>query len=200
MVTPPDPTRPRKPERRPPPRQPLIWLLALLCWAAIAAWAWKTYRLNAPPDLPALHKHIQGAFKTVEEVEGQPLAIRFADGASARLAGLAAPETADAAASALERLKELAPPGTRVYVDFEPVPAESSPGPPPASIYLPPHDAETRMPFPYPESRLLNAELVREGAAKVDPDALYRFRTELGALQDDARRHGRGLWQHTDDK
>lgn len=133
-----------------------------------------------------------GTYRTVREVSGA-LVVRMKDGLRVRLGGAAVPEDPAAAARAAARLGDLIPPGTVVYVEIEPR-AAGAPTPAPASVFLPPPGAKPVRPFPYEKSQLLGAVLVQEGLVRVRTDEPYRYRNELLGLEDDARRHARGLW------
>jgi hypothetical protein len=94
----------------------------------------------------------------------------------------------------VNRLKELIPAGANIYVEIEPRADGDTREPPGATLLIPPPDAGPDEPFPYEKARMLGALLVQEGLARVDEAALYRYRDELLMLQDDARRHQRGIW------
>jgi hypothetical protein len=133
-----------------------------------------------------------------------PLSVLLDDGtpALARPAGVAPPAAPAAQARLVTRLGELLLPGARVYVEMAPkteskaaserapVPASAAP----ASLWLPPPDADETQPFPYEKARLVAAVLIQEGLAPVNLDEPYVYQNEFLLLEDDARRHGRGLW------
>lgn len=179
--------------RPPAPRDDrLLWLLLILSWLAIGGYAWYTLRRQQPPVLPALTRPMGGVYATVDDIEG-PVTLRIDGGEILRLAGVKPPDDPAQADRAAGRLRELAPTGTRVYFDREPQ-AVADEQPAVASVYLPPAGATEAEAFPYAEARLLGALLVREGMVRVDEDHPYRLLNEFLALQEDAARHGRGLW------
>jgi len=170
----------------------LLWLILAACWVALGAWAWHVYLQARPPRYVGLPPMPVGKYETVREVTG-PISLLLEGGPEVRLGGLAQPAGA-AAERARARLTELAAPGTVVYVEMEPRPADGAASPAPASVFLPPPGKPRAIPFPYGESRLLGQVLVQEGLARVNPDEPYRYLNEFLALEDDASRHGRGMW------
>jgi len=183
----------------PPPEAPrdarpnrLLWLVLVACWIALAGWAWHVYRRSAAP-WPPVPTVPPGAYHTVREVAG-PVSLRLDDGTLVRLGGLAEPRAPAEADRARARLAGLAPAGTVVFVEIEPRPAGDKKPPAPASVFLPPEGARSPRPFPYSRSRLLGQVLVQEGLARVNTEDGYRYLNELLLLEDDARRHRRGLW------
>jgi hypothetical protein len=182
------------PERRAAPAERrLLWFVLIAAWLALAGWALFAYRdILRPwrlpmPGVPA------GTYRAVREIAG-PLTVRLDDGSLVRLAGLAAPATADEADRLRSRLAQLAPPGTSVYVEIEPRLAGDEGGLPPASVFLPPPGTRRPLPFPYSGSRLLGQVLVQEGLARVNESELYRYLNEFLVQQIDAAQHRRGLW------
>jgi hypothetical protein len=186
---------PPKPARKPISRedQRLLWLLVLAAWLALAAWAIMTFRAHLSSRLHPLPDTAVGEYHRVEGFAG-PLALRLDDGRIVKPAGVAVPGDAIAADRAAARLRDLAPPGADVFAELQPQLQESAGGALPASIWLPPAGTDRSLPFPYEQSRLVGAVLVQEGLAAVDPDQPYMYRTEFEMLEDDARRHGRGIW------
>jgi len=185
---------PPKPARQPLNRrdQRLLWLLVIAAWLALGAWAIMTFRSQLSTHFRSLPAETSGEFHRVEALVA-PLALRMDDGRIVKPAGVAVPGDQAAAERAAARLREIAPPGTDVYVEFEAQLVEV-PGPLPASIWLPPPGAGRSLPFPYDKSRLVGAVLVQEGLVAVDPDQPYMYKSEFEMLEDDARRHGRGIW------
>ena len=181
------------PQRRAPGsavNQRLLWIVVIACWIIFGLWVWINVRPHFTRRAPALRPEVTGRFLRVETVLA-PLGLRLEGGTEVRLAGIAAPDDAGAAARAAARLAELAPPGAIVFVEMEPPPPGDSIRPP-ASVWLPP-PALGGPPFPYDKSRLLGAVLVQEGLVPV-ADEPYLYRNELRMLEDDARRHECGLW------
>ena len=185
---------PPKPVRKPLSWQDqrLLWLLVIAAWLALGAWAIITFRSHISTRLYSLPVEQAGEYHRVEGFVA-PLALRLDDGRIVKPAGVAVPGDLPSAERAAARLRELAPPGTDVYVRSEPQIGPSA-GPLPASIWLPPTDTNRPQPFPYDKSRLAGAVLVQEGLVAVDPDQPYMYKSEFEMLEDDARRHGRGLW------
>ncbi len=169
-----------------------LWAALIVCWIALAVWAWHAWHAHTPPGLPRRDPPPFGTYDTVAEVAG-PTALRLRRLGVVRLAGLVHPSEPAERDRLRRRLAALAPSGTRVYVEPEPT-AAAEDGPDPASVFLPPPGADAAERFPYGESRLLGAVLVREGLARVDPVPGYRYRAEFQMLEHDARRHRRGLW------
>ena len=75
--------------------------------------------------------------------------------------------------------------------DVGPVPAG---GPVTASVWLLSPGTPQTLPFPYQQSRMAAAILVQEGLVRVNEAKPYLYQNELLMLEDDARRHERGLW------
>ncbi len=171
----------------------LLWFILVTCWAAIGMAAWFWFLPRIAPRYPGVELKPPGAYDTVCEVVGAT-SLRLERLGQVRLAGTAAPQDAPAAARAAARLKELVGPGATVYVEDEPETPGADEAPPAASVYLPPAGSGEALPFPYGESRLLGAVLIQEGLAKVDAARPYRYLEEFQNLEDDARRHRRGLW------
>ncbi|MEA3368584.1 MAG: thermonuclease family protein [Planctomycetota bacterium] len=163
----------------------------MLAWASLLFWGWQAIRERLPVHVPRKDLAPLGVYDAVEGVTG-PASVRLKGLGKVLLAGLAEPEASEARAAAGRRLGDLAPPGTPVYV--EPEWPASDDGGGFASVFLRPPDARADRPFPYADASLLGAVLVREGLARVDPAAPYRYRAEFLMLEDDARRHRRGLW------
>jgi len=185
---------PPEPARRPVSRQDqrLLWLLVIAAWLALAACGIVTLRSHFWSRLRGLPAATRGEYVRVEAFAA-PLALRLDDGRIVKPAGVAVPADPIAAERAAARLRELAPPGTDVFVEPEPQLAPA-PGPLPASIWLPPPGAGRELPFPYERSRLAGAILVQEGLAAVDAAQPYMYKNEFEMLENDARRHGRGIW------
>lgn len=134
-----------------------------------------------------------GSYHTVEEVLG-PVTLRLSRLGVVRLAGVADPQEPADRQRAATFLRQLLLAGTAVYVELEPRSKREPDAPVPVSIYLPPSDDDRAAPFPYADARLVAGVLVQQGLARVDTERLYRYRAELEFQEDDARRHGRGLW------
>ena len=185
---------PQEPARTTPRRKDerLLWLLVIAAWLTLGTWAIMTFWPRIATRLYTLPPERSGEYARVEGFVA-PLALRLDDGRIVAPAGVAVPTDLQAADRAALRLRELAPLGTDVYIEFEP-----QIGPPtgvlPASIWLPPSGVNRPQPFPYDNARLVGATLVQEGLATVDPDQPYIYKNELEMLEDDARRHGRGIW------
>ena len=191
MAEAPPPPSPRK--GMGPDDKRLMWLVVIAVGMALAAWALMALRPRLPwrPGRPTAAP--TGRYEQVREFV-PPLALRLESGTVARPAGVAVPGERPAAERAAARLKELAPPGTVVYVEPDPRFGERESAAAPASLWLPPADAARQGPFPYEQSRLIGAILVQEGLVAVDPDEAYLYKNEFQMLEDDARRHRRGLW------
>jgi hypothetical protein len=170
----------------------LTWPVLVLAWASLIFWGWQAVQQYLPVRVPRRDLPPVGVYDAVEEVTG-PAALRLAHLGEVRLAGLAVPEDEAARAALRGRLEALAPAGTAVYV--EPEWTASGGGDRFASVYLRPPDAGPHGPFPYEDAPLLGAVLVREGLARADRSSPYRYRSEFFMLEDEARRHGRGLWR-----
>jgi len=165
----------------------------VFAWLSVAFWGWQAVERLLPVRMPWTELRPPGAVDTVAEWVG-PTCCRLETLDTVRLAGVLAPVGAAEADRARARLEALAPPGAPVYV--EPEPSEpAGRGEPSASIFLPPRGAAPAGPFPYADATLLAAVLVQEGLLRADADTPYRYRAELDLLQDDARRHRRGLWR-----
>lgn len=171
----------------------LAWTALAIAAIATALFAWRAlYGPRGGRRFFAAAKAV-GTFHRVQEVSG-PVALRMDDGTAVRLAGIAEPTDAAEADLAKARLSELAPPGTLVYVEIEPVRLGGAPPGKYASVYVPPDGAGRSGPFPYEDSRLVNATLVQGGLVRADSAQLYRYANEFEMLQDDARRNQRGIW------
>ena len=181
------------PAQRPalsPEDKRFAWLVLAAAWMALVAVALIRYY---PHRSPRLAPPGGGTYRAVKELL-PPISLRLDDGSVVRLAGLAPPDRPSAAERAAACLRELVPPGTVVYVEIEPaIPSAASAGPA-ASVWLPPPGSGRPLPFPYGQSRLLGAVLVQEGLVRVDQDQPYMYHNEFLLLEDDARRHGRGMW------
>ena len=166
------------------------WVVLVAAWMALIAVVLFRFYPHKSPTLPST---IGGVYRAVEEVV-PPISLRLGEGSVVRLAGIAPPDSRAAVERAAARLSELAPPGTDVYIEIEPAFSGDSPAQPAASVWLPPPASRRPLPFPYGESRLIGAVLVQEGMVRVDPDQPYMYHNEFLLLEDDARRHGRGIW------
>ncbi len=171
----------------------LSWVALALAGIATALFAWRTVYPPQRSRHPLPAEKPPGAFHRVQAVLG-PLALHMDDGSVVTLAGVVAPQDAVQAARLTARIEALAPPGTRVYVEIEPVRAGGAPATF-ASVYLPPPGASPSRPFPYGDSQLLNATLVQEGFARADLAQFYRYTNEFEMLENDARRNQRGIWK-----
>jgi hypothetical protein len=185
-------------------RRVLSFLLVIL-WIAIIVWAVAAYRQQqrpAPEGLPSLAEAVLKPEGTWETVTGEPLVekpfvLTLASDQTIRavqIGGLAEPKTSAEAVAIVARLKELAPPGTNLYVHMEPRAADDTREPPVATVYLPPAATPHDKPFPYEKSQVLGATLVQEGLARVDTEELYRYRTEFQDMQAEAKRQHYGIW------
>jgi len=186
------PDHPPGPSSAASSRRRLFWPVLIVCWISLAVWGWHLWRRYAPPRMPRRDLPPLGVYDTVAQVVG-PSSLRLRNLGVVRLAGLVDPSEPADCDRLVRRLAALAPPGTRVYVEPEPAAAAAA-EPIPASVFLPPPGAGAPEAFPYGESLLLGAVLVREGLALVDPALGYRYRAEFQMLEHDARRHRRGLW------
>jgi hypothetical protein len=191
VVATPDQPRTRFPYRIEDRR--LLWFVLASCWVAIGMVAWFRFFPHLPPAYPPVEPKPPGAYDTVHDVTGAT-SLHLERLGEVRLAGTATPQDATAAARAAARLKELAAPGATVYVEDEPQIPGTAEAALAASVYLPPAGGGETLPFPYGESRLLGAALIQEGLVKVDATHPYRYLEEFQNLEDDARRHRRGLW------
>jgi len=184
----------------PAPRDPAIdrrLLYALVaCWVALAGWTVYRFGWGRRGGVPPGAVRPLGRYARVREVAG-PLALLLDDGSTVRPGGVADPPPA-LAARADTRLRELLPPGATVYLPLSPDAPRPGPAPERASVWLPPAGAPAAEPFPYADSRLLAAILVQEGLLRVDDRTPYLYLNELLLLEDDARRHRRGLWGSAD--
>lgn len=165
-------------------------ILLTACLAVTVSW-----RVHHPPAIHYIPPpdHPRGAFREVQELVA-PLSLRLDDGTLVRLAGIARPRTPEESERVEARLRDLAPPGTLVYVEPEPVRTTEADTGKFASVYLPPADVDRTRPFPYTEARLLNAMLVQDGLVREDGPQLYRYSNEFEMLEHDARQHERGIW------
>ncbi len=188
---------PDEPCRRPfaatPTQRRLVWFLLFVAWMTVALAVRHVLQTRAGPQFPRVELRAHGAYDAVEEVTG-PVSIRLRGMGAIRLAGVSEPEEAAARDRAAAFLRNLLPSGADVYVEIEPHAHNGDATPALATVYLPPKDAARTGPFPYAEARLVARALVQEGLAGVDADRPYRYRAEFLLLQDDARRHGRGIW------
>jgi len=183
--------QPRNASAGPLRHRRLLWPALVLAWASLLFWGWHAIRERLAVRVPRKDLAPLGVYDAVEGVTG-PASVRLKGLGEVRLAGLAEPEASEARAALRRRLKELAPPGTPVYVEPE---WQASDGVGRfASVFLSPPGARPDRPFPYADASLLGAVLVREGLARADRAAPYRYRAEFLMLEDDARRHRRGLW------
>jgi len=172
----------------------LLWMVIAACWLVMAAWAVIRFhpRWLWPP--PGIRPQVIGRFVTVQGY-ALPLALRREGGAPLCPAGVTVRgEDLPVIEQAAARLADLAPVGAAVYVELDPFCSCDLEGASAASIWIPPPGMAQAAPFPYPDSRLLAAVLVQEGLARVDERQPYLYKNELRMLEDDARRHGRGLW------
>lgn len=170
----------------------LLWALLLVAWTAMSLAVWEFFQTHAAPRFPRVKLKPHGAFDAVEEIAG-PVSVRLRRMGVVRLAGVSAPEEAAACDRAAAFLRRLLPGGAEVYLELEPR-AQDDGTPPRATVYLVPEQAARTGPFPYAEARLVARAMVQEGLARVDADRPYRYQAEFLLLEDDARRHGRGLW------
>jgi hypothetical protein len=189
----PEPVPPPAPKALSRKDQRLLWILVIAAWLALGAWAVMTFRSQISTRMRGLPPERVGEYHRVQGFVA-PLALRLEDGRLVKPAGVAVPSDQSAADRAALRLRELAPPGTDIYIELEPQFAAVSGAPLPASIWLPPSDTNRPQPFPFDKSRLVGALLIQEGLVAVDQDEPYMYKNELEMLEDDARRHGRGLW------
>jgi len=171
----------------------LLLLIVAAAWIALGSWLLFTCyvrpRQHRPQDAPIE----RGTYHKVEAFVA-PLGLRLDNGSVVQPGGIALPAEKAAAERAAARLRELAPAGGDVYVEFDSGPPPEGMSPPPASIWLPPSGQAPPHPFPYEQAKLVGAVLVQEGLVRVDTDQLYFYRNELILLQEDAERHHRGLW------
>jgi endonuclease YncB( thermonuclease family) len=184
---------PAKPAQRPALSREdkrFAWVVLVAAWMALTAVLLFRYYPHRSPTLPSA---TGGVYRAVGEVV-PPISLRLGDGAVVRVAGIAPPALPSATERAAARLMELAPPGTEVYIEIEPSFSGDGTAQPAASVWLPPPASRRPLPFPYGESRLIGAVLVQEGMVRVDPDQPYMYHNEFLLLEDDARRHGRGIW------
>jgi hypothetical protein len=186
---PPPASRPLRREDR-----QLIYMVLLACWLAMAAYgiyAFKPYfAAKAPPMSPPPFGH----YVTIKEYVAA-LTFKTNEDQTVSLAGVSDEDLDEAArVRAGARLRELAPVGTVVFI--EPNLGSTIAGKPSvrAAAWLPPPGVKETYPFPYEESRLLAATLVQEGLVRVDESQGYVYTNELLMVEDDARRHERGLW------
>jgi len=171
----------------------LLWPLLAAAWLSVLFWGWQAVERMLPVRMPRTRLAPPGQYDTVVEWLG-PVSCRLETLDTVRLAGVTPPVAAGVCDRARNRLAELAPAGTRVYVEPAASAGDDATAAPAVSIFLPPAGAEPVRPFPYGRARLLAAVLVQEGLARADADTPNAYRAELEMLQDDARRHRRGLW------
>ena len=186
------PDHPPAPSPAASPNRRFLWPVLIVCWVSLAVWGWYLLRRETPLRMPRRDLPPFGTYDTVAEVVG-PTSLRLQATGAVRLAGLVEPSEPGARDRLRKRLADLAPPGMLVYVEPEP-PAATDAAADAASVFLPPAEAGFRDVFPYGDASLLGPALVREGLARVDPALGYRYRAEFRMLEDDARRHRRGLW------
>ena len=172
--------------------QAFLWLIVITGWIFVILWVALTMGRHLWHHRPSISSEPPGRFLRVEAVKPSPLALRFQDAAEVGLAGIAAPDGSEPLARATARISELTPAGAFVYVELDPVGSAGS-DPPPAYVWLIPHGVEAVLPFAHEKAQLLNAILVQEGLVTVASGPSF-YRTEFEMLQDDARRHERGLW------
>ncbi len=183
----------RRPFAASPTQRRLVWFLLLVAWTAIMLSVWHLLQTRAAPRFPRVELRAHGAYDVIEEVAG-PVSVRLRDLGVVRLAGVSAPDEPAARQRAAAFLRRLLPSGADVYVEIEPRTRDADGTPPFATVYLPPKHAAQDSRFPYAEARLVARTLVQEGLVGVDADRPYRYRAEFLLLQNDARRHGRGIW------
>jgi hypothetical protein len=173
----------------------LLWLVLVAAWIALAACFLLTFRPHLLPHQPRESSIPEGTYQRVKDVV-PPLALGLQNGWLVQPGGVLPPQDPAEATRAAARLRELAPPGTEVYVEFDSgrAPRLSEAAPIPASIWLPPPGVARAELFPYAEARLVGAVLVQEGLVRVADEQSYLYRNELLLLEDDARRHHRGIW------
>jgi hypothetical protein len=171
----------------------LLLLIVAAAWLALGSWLIFTYyvhpRQHRPQDVP-----IEKCTYHKVEAFVAPLGLRLDNGSVVQPGGIVLPAEKAAAERAAARLRELAPVGSDVYVEFDSGPPPEGMSPPPASIWLLPSGQTPSHPFPYEQAKLVGAVLVQEGLVRVDTDQLYFYRNEFILLQEDAERHHRGLW------
>jgi len=192
VVESPDAAR-RRPFAASPTQRRLVWLLLLAAWTAISLSVWHLLQTRAAPRFPRVELRAHGTYDAIEEVAG-PVSVRLRDLGVVRLAGVSEPDEPAARQRAAAFLRRLLPSGADVYVEIEPRTRDADGTPPFATVYLPPKHAAQGSRFPYAEARLVARTLVQEGLVGVDADRPYRYRAEFLLLQDDARRHRRGIW------
>jgi endonuclease YncB( thermonuclease family) len=173
----------------------LLWGTLVFAWLSLAFWGVHTVYQWLPLRVPRRDLPPLGAYDAAEAVTG-PTTVRLAEAGEVRLAGVAEPQDPLAGEPLRARLQELLAPGTRVYLEPESYAAgNGNGGRLPVSLFLPPVGAGPDGPFPYGSARLVGAVLVSEGLARADRDRPYRYHAEFLMLEDEARRHRRGLWQ-----
>ena len=170
-----------------------MWPVLVLAWASLFFWGWQAVDRYLPVRVPRKRLAPLGVYDEVRQPTG-PVSLRLKRLGEVRLAGVAAPEGDSARLDLAGRLRELAPPGTPVYAEPEWTHADGGEAGR-ASVYLCPPAARSGRPFPYEQATLVGAVLVREGWARVDRLTPYRYRSEFLMLEDEARRHRRGLWK-----
>jgi len=176
-----------------PVQRRLLWFLLLVALTAIVLAAWQFWQTFAPPRFPRVELKPHGAYDVVEEVTG-PVSVRLSSAGEVRLAGVCDPQEAAARHRALAYLQDLLPLGAEVYMEVEPRAPAAGAATPLATVYLPPNGAARTDPFRYTEAQLLARMMVQEGLVRARAERPYRYRTEFLLLEDDARRHGRGVW------
>ena len=176
-----------------PTQRRVVWVLVFLAWTALVVAAWHFWQGRAPPRFPRVDLRPHGIYDVVDAAAG-PVSIRLRDAGVVRLAGVLEPEDAPDRDRALTFLQNLLPAGADVYVESEGRAPNNDGTPPLATVYLPPKQAPRTDPFPYAEAQLVARMMVQEGLVRVRAGQPYRYRSEFLLLEDDARRHTRGLW------
>ncbi len=172
-----------------------LWPVLVLAWGSIAFWAWQAVERLRPRPIRRPPPTVTGRWDAVVAVTG-PLRVRLKGLGEVRLAGLAEPRSEAEAAALSARLAELLPPASAVYVEvFPPGRGTESADGLAVTLYVPPSGTDPAAPFPYERATVPAAVLLAEGLARVDRRRPYRFRAEFEMLEDEARRHGRGLWR-----
>ena len=176
-----------------PTQRRVVWVLVFLAWTALVVAAWHFWQGRAPPRFPRVDLRPHGIYDVVDAAAG-PVSIRLRDAGVVRLAGVLEPEDAPDRDRALTFLQNLLPTGADVSVDIGGRAPNNDGTPPLATVYLPPKQAPGTDPFPYAEAQLVARMMVQEGLVRVRAGQPYRYRSEFLLLEDDARRHTRGLW------
>jgi len=171
----------------------LLWFLLVVAWTAIVLAAWQFWQTFAPPRFPRVELKPHGTYDVVEQVSG-PVSVRLRHTGEVRLAGVCEPADPAARDRAAAFLRDLLPSGAAVYVEITASARDGAAAPALATVYHPPNGAAPTDPFPYAEATLVARAMVQEGLVRVDAARPYRYRAEFLLLEDDARRHCRGLW------